>query len=171
LTARLTSRADAKAGLSDPVVACGSAIAQRIKPASSSKPFSGWSRQATNLEQVGILERGQPGFSSRNAGGQLQGRLDGLAVKAMGGRGRDAQKHPRRREEGEPGGGKAQEGIERCLRLNPGGVVTDPGEEQALKAGRRFAEQGGQPLGSDRALTTRVRAVDETVRLHRGESP
>ena len=31
LTARPTSRADAKAGLSDPVVACGSAIAQRIK--------------------------------------------------------------------------------------------------------------------------------------------
>ena len=31
LTARHTSRADAKAGLSDPVVACGSAIAQRIK--------------------------------------------------------------------------------------------------------------------------------------------
>ena len=31
LTARLTSRAGAKAGHSDPVVACGSAIAQRIK--------------------------------------------------------------------------------------------------------------------------------------------
>ena len=31
LTVRLTSRADAKAGLNDPVVACGSAIAQRIK--------------------------------------------------------------------------------------------------------------------------------------------
>ena len=31
LTARQTSRADAKAGPSDPVVACGSAIAQRIK--------------------------------------------------------------------------------------------------------------------------------------------
>ena len=30
LTARPTSRADAKAGLSDPVVTCGSAIAQRI---------------------------------------------------------------------------------------------------------------------------------------------
>ncbi len=31
LTARLTSRAGAKAGLSDPTVACGSAEAQRIK--------------------------------------------------------------------------------------------------------------------------------------------
>ena len=31
LTARDTSRAEVKAGLSDPVVACGSAIAQRIK--------------------------------------------------------------------------------------------------------------------------------------------
>ena len=31
LTARLTSQADAKAGLSDPAVACGSAVAQRIK--------------------------------------------------------------------------------------------------------------------------------------------
>ncbi len=31
LTARLTSRADAKAGLSDPVVLYGRAIAQRIK--------------------------------------------------------------------------------------------------------------------------------------------
>src|SRR6202035_5995339 len=31
LTARLTSRAGAKAGLSDPAVACGSAVAQRIK--------------------------------------------------------------------------------------------------------------------------------------------
>ena len=31
LTARHTGRADAKAGLSDPVVARGSAIAQRIK--------------------------------------------------------------------------------------------------------------------------------------------
>ena len=31
LTARLTSRADAKAGLSDPVVVRGNAIAQRIK--------------------------------------------------------------------------------------------------------------------------------------------
>ena len=31
LTARLTSRAGAKAGLSDPVVPCGRAIAQRIK--------------------------------------------------------------------------------------------------------------------------------------------
>ena len=31
LTARPTSRADAKAGLSDPMVASGSAIAQRIK--------------------------------------------------------------------------------------------------------------------------------------------
>ena len=31
LTARQTGRADAKAGLSDPAVACGSAVAQRIK--------------------------------------------------------------------------------------------------------------------------------------------
>ena len=31
LTARPTSRAGAKAGLSDPAVACGSAVAQRIK--------------------------------------------------------------------------------------------------------------------------------------------
>ncbi len=31
LTARLTSRADTKVGLSDPVVLCGKAIAQRIK--------------------------------------------------------------------------------------------------------------------------------------------
>ena len=31
LTARQTRRADAKAGLSDPAVACGSAVAQRIK--------------------------------------------------------------------------------------------------------------------------------------------
>ena len=31
LTVRLTSRADAKAGLSDPMVVCGNAIAQRIK--------------------------------------------------------------------------------------------------------------------------------------------
>ena len=31
LTARLTSRAGAKAGHSDPAVACGSAVAQRIK--------------------------------------------------------------------------------------------------------------------------------------------
>ena len=31
LTARLTSQADAKAGLSDPTVASGSAVAQRIK--------------------------------------------------------------------------------------------------------------------------------------------
>ena len=31
LTARETSRADAKAGPSDPAVACGSAVAQRIK--------------------------------------------------------------------------------------------------------------------------------------------
>ncbi len=31
LTARHTGRADAKAGLSDPAVACGSAVAQRIK--------------------------------------------------------------------------------------------------------------------------------------------
>jgi len=33
-------------------------------PASSGKPFSGWSRQAKNLEQVGALARGKPGFSS-----------------------------------------------------------------------------------------------------------
>jgi len=33
-------------------------------PASSGKPFSGRSRQATNLEQVGVLARGKPGFSS-----------------------------------------------------------------------------------------------------------
>ncbi len=31
LTVRHTSRTDTKVGLSDPVVACGSAIAQRIK--------------------------------------------------------------------------------------------------------------------------------------------
>jgi hypothetical protein len=31
LTARPTSRADAKAGLSDPAVVCGNAVAQRIK--------------------------------------------------------------------------------------------------------------------------------------------
>ena len=31
LTARLTSRADAKAGLSDPAVGNGTAVAQRIK--------------------------------------------------------------------------------------------------------------------------------------------
>ena len=31
LTVRLTSRAGAKAGHSDPAVACGSAVAQRIK--------------------------------------------------------------------------------------------------------------------------------------------
>ena len=31
LTARHTSRADAKAGLSDPAVVCGNAVAQRIK--------------------------------------------------------------------------------------------------------------------------------------------
>ena len=31
LTASATARAEVKAGLSDPVVACGSAIAQRIK--------------------------------------------------------------------------------------------------------------------------------------------
>ncbi len=31
LTARLTSRADAKAGLSDPTVSSGRAVAQRIK--------------------------------------------------------------------------------------------------------------------------------------------
>jgi hypothetical protein len=31
LTARPTSRAGAKAGLSDPMVVCGNAIAQRIK--------------------------------------------------------------------------------------------------------------------------------------------
>jgi hypothetical protein len=41
-----------------------------------------------------------------------------------------------RREDGEPGGGEAQEGIGRCSRLNPVGDATDPGAEQALKAGK-----------------------------------
>jgi len=80
-------------------------------------------------------------------------------------------KVPPRRGEGEPGGGEAQEGIGRCRQLNPGGVATDPGGEQALKAGRRFAARSGQPFCSESAPTTRVRASDELVRLHRGGNP
>jgi len=64
-------------------------------------------------------------------------------------------KVPPRRGEGIPGGGEAQEGHGWYRRLNPGGVTTDPGEEQALKAGRRFAAQSGQPFCSGSAPTTR----------------
>jgi len=64
-------------------------------------------------------------------------------------------KVPPRRGEREPGGGEAQEGNGWYRRLNPGGVTTDPGEEQALKARRRFAAQSGQPFCSEPVPTTR----------------
>jgi len=80
-------------------------------------------------------------------------------------------KAPPRREERIPGGGEAQEGIGRRKRLNPVGAATDLGGEQALEAKRRFVASGGQPSGSGQAPTTRVRVVDETARLHRGENP
>jgi hypothetical protein len=77
---------------------------------------------------------------------------DGFAVKATSGG--DVKAPPRRRE-GKPGGGEAQEGIEWCRRLNTYGAATDPDEEEALKAGRRFAASNGQPGDSGQALTTR----------------
>jgi len=76
---------------------------------------------------------------------------DGFAVKATSG---GDVKAPPRREEGEPGGGEAQEGIEWRRRLNTDGAATDPDEEQALKAGRRFVASNGQPGDSGQALTT-----------------
>jgi len=60
-----------------------------------------------------------------------------------------------RRTDGAPGGGKAQEGIGSRRRLNPDGVATDPGGEQALKAGLRFVALHGQPRGSGSKPTTR----------------
>ena len=47
LTARLTSRAGAKAGLSDPTVASGSAVAQRIK---GTPGITGWSYPRVHID-------------------------------------------------------------------------------------------------------------------------
>jgi hypothetical protein len=77
---------------------------------------------------------------------------DGFAGKATSG---GDVKAPLRREEGEPGGGEAQEGIGQPRRLITDGAATDPDEEEALKAGRRFVACGGQPSDSGRAPTTR----------------
>jgi len=81
-------------------------------------------------------------------------------------------KAPPRRGEGKPGGGEAQEGIGRRRRLNPVGVATDPGEEESPEGGvnargARWTTIGQRVFANGR----RARAVDETVRLHRGESP
>jgi hypothetical protein len=56
---------------------------------------------------------------------------------------------PRRRE-GEPGGGEAQEGIGQRSRLNPAGDVTDPGVEQALKAGEGAWRTAGNRCAASR---------------------
>jgi uncharacterized protein (TIGR03437 family) len=102
-------------------------------PAPPGKPFSGRSRQAGNLEQVGG-SRERPNRASRwqYAEGPSQGRLDGLAMKVTSG---GDVKAPPRRGDREPGGGEAQEGIGRCRRLNPDGAATDPGEEQGPEGG------------------------------------
>jgi hypothetical protein len=81
-------------------------------------------------------------------------------------------KAPPRRGEGEPGGGQAQEGIGWWRRLNPGAAATDPGEEEtpegeAKARGARRATVGQRAGAND----TRGTAVDEAVRLHRGENP
>jgi hypothetical protein len=81
-------------------------------------------------------------------------------------------KAPPRCGEGEPGGGQAQEGIGRCRRLTPVDVATDPGEEQTPEGGSQVRGAGWATFwqragGND----TRGTAVDEAVRLHRGENP
>jgi hypothetical protein len=81
-------------------------------------------------------------------------------------------KAPPRLGEGTPGGGEAQEGIGWCRRLTPGGAATDPGEEQdpaggVTVRGARWATIG-QWIGAN---VMRGPAVDEAVRLHRGENP
>jgi hypothetical protein len=139
-------------------------------PASSGKPFSGWTRQAGNLGQVGgSRERPNQASHRQHAVGPAQGRLDGLAHKVTSG---GDVKAPSRCGEREPGGGKAQEGIGWCRRLNPGDVTTDPGEEESpgggsQVCGARWATIEQRAGDNDK----RARAVDETVRLRRGENP
>jgi hypothetical protein len=139
-------------------------------PASSGEPFSGWTRQAGNLGQVGgSRERPNQASHRQHAVGPAQGRLDGLAHKVTSGR---DVKAPRRCGERVPGGGEAQEGIGWCRRLNPGDVTTDPGEEESpgggsQVCGARWATIEQRAGDND----MRARAVDETVRLHRGENP
>ena len=74
LTARPTSRADAKAGLSDPVVACGSAIAQRIK---GTPGITGLSRPRVHID--GVVWHLDVGSSHPGA----EGGPKGLAVRQL----------------------------------------------------------------------------------------
>ncbi len=58
LTARLTSRADTKVGLSDPAVLCGKAVAQRIK---GTPGITGLSLPRVHIdEEVWHLDVGSP---------------------------------------------------------------------------------------------------------------
>jgi hypothetical protein len=77
-----------------------------------------------------------------------------------------------RRGEGTPGGGEAQEGIGWQRRLTPVAVTTDPGEEQSPEVGATFRGARRATVGQwSGANDTRAAAVDEAVRLHRGETP
>jgi len=83
-----------------------------------------------------VLERGQTElFVGDTLKVDREHDSDGRAVKATSGG--DVKAFPRRRA-GEPEGGEAQEGIGWRRRLNTDGAAADPGEEQALKAGRRL---------------------------------
>ena len=74
LTARQTGRADVKAGLSDPVVACGSAIAQRIK---GTPGITGLSRPRVHID--GVVWHLDVGSSHPGA----EGGPKGLAVRQL----------------------------------------------------------------------------------------
>jgi hypothetical protein len=81
-------------------------------------------------------------------------------------------KAPPRCGDGEPGGGKAQEGIGWCRRLNPGDGTTDPGEEESPEGGAQASGARWATIGQGAGANgKRARAVDETVRLRRGENP
>jgi len=119
-------------------------------PRRASPSVGGLGRPGTSSRSVSSREENRAS-RRRYAEGQPRERLDGLAAKATSGEGVKASSW---REEGEPGGGEAQEGIGPRSRLNTVGAATDPGEEEALKARRRFVALVGQPAGSGLASTT-----------------
>jgi len=67
---------------------------------------------------------------------------------------------------------KAQEGIGRQRRLTPVAVATGPGAEQGPEGGaKRCGARAGNRRAALQANDKRARAVDETVRLRRGQTP
>jgi len=97
--------------------------------ASSGKPFTGRTRKAKNLEQVGTSRERRVGLLVEQTL-KVDRRDDSTVLRARPRAVETRRRLPRRRD-GAPEGGEAQEGIGQQRRLNPDGAATDPGEEQS----------------------------------------